>query len=88
MKFNDGLLGWGVAVASVKMFRLRGSDWKQSFRNVSTNSHIKEETRYFKKSTCQEFSLLHVVQTGSGVHPTSYIMGTGGSFPGGKAAGA
>jgi hypothetical protein len=32
--------------------------------------------------------LLHVVQTGSGVHPTSYTMGTGGSFPGVKAAGA
>jgi hypothetical protein len=31
----------------------------------------------------QEFSLLHVVQTGSGVHPTSYPMGTGGLFPGG-----
>jgi hypothetical protein len=25
----------------------------------------------------QEFSLLYVVQTGSGVHPTSYQMGTG-----------
>jgi hypothetical protein len=24
-----------------------------------------------------EFSLLHVVQTGSGVHPASYPMGTG-----------
>jgi hypothetical protein len=33
-------------------------------------------------------SLLHVVQTGSEVHPTSYPMGTGGSFPRGKAAGA
>jgi hypothetical protein len=30
-------------------------------------------------------SLHHVVQTGSGVHPT-YQMGTGGFFPGGKAA--
>jgi hypothetical protein len=30
---------------------------------------------------------LYVVQTGSGVHPTSYPMGTGGSFLGGKAAG-
>jgi hypothetical protein len=36
----------------------------------------------------QEFSLLHVVQTGSGVHPTSYSMGKGGLSPGGKAAGA
>jgi hypothetical protein len=30
----------------------------------------------------------HVIQTGSGVHPTSYLMGTTDSFPGGKAAGA
>jgi hypothetical protein len=35
----------------------------------------------------QEFSLLHVVQTSPGAHPTSYPMGTGGSFPGDKAAG-
>jgi hypothetical protein len=31
-----------------------------------------------------EGSLLHVVQTGSGVHPTSYSMGIGSSFPGGE----
>jgi hypothetical protein len=37
------------------------------------------ESRYAKK-----FPLLHIVQTGSGVHPTSYKMGTGGSFPGVK----
>jgi hypothetical protein len=34
------------------------------------------------------FSLRHRVQTGSGAHPASYPMGTRGSFPGGKAAGA
>jgi hypothetical protein len=32
------------------------------------------------------FSLHHRVQNGSGAHP-AYPMGTGGSFPGGKAAG-
>jgi hypothetical protein len=32
------------------------------------------------------FSLHHRVQNGSGAHPASYPMGTGGSFPGGKAA--
>jgi hypothetical protein len=37
----------------------------------------------FESRQGQEFSLLHVVQIGSGVHPTSYPMGTGG-----KAAGA
>jgi hypothetical protein len=34
------------------------------------------------------YSLHHRVQNGSGVHPASYPMGTGGSFPGSKAAGA
>jgi hypothetical protein len=35
----------------------------------------------------KKFSLLHIVQTGSGVHPTSYKMGTGDSFPGVKRQG-
>jgi hypothetical protein len=34
------------------------------------------------------FSLHHRVQNGSGAHPASYPMGTGGSFLGDKAAGA
>jgi hypothetical protein len=35
----------------------------------------------------QEFSLLHIVQTGLGIHPASYPRSTRCSFPGGKAAG-
>jgi hypothetical protein len=34
-----------------------------------------------------EFSLLHVVQIGSGAHPASYPIGTVGPFPEIKAAG-
>jgi hypothetical protein len=34
------------------------------------------------------FSLHHSVQTGSGAQPASYPMGTKGSFPGNKVAGA
>jgi len=34
------------------------------------------------------FSPRYRFQTGSGVHPPSYPMGNGGSYPGGKAAGA
>jgi hypothetical protein len=34
------------------------------------------------------FSVLHKVQTSSGVHPTSYTMGIGGPFAESKAAGA
>jgi hypothetical protein len=33
----------------------------------------------------EDFSSSRCVQTGSGSHPASYPMGTGGSFPGGKA---
>jgi hypothetical protein len=33
----------------------------------------------------EDFSSNLCVQTGSGAHPASYTMGTGGSFPGGKA---
>jgi hypothetical protein len=33
------------------------------------------------------FSLLSIIRTDSGTHPASYRMGTGNSFPGGKAVG-
>jgi hypothetical protein len=36
----------------------------------------------------RDYSLHRRVQNGSGAHPASYPMGTRGSFPGGKAAGA
>jgi hypothetical protein len=42
------------------------------------------ESSDFESRYGQEFSLVRVVQTGSGVHLTSYSMGTGGSFPGVK----
>jgi hypothetical protein len=38
----------------------------------------------FQSRYGQEFSLLRIVQTGSGAHPASYPMCTGGSFPGVK----
>jgi hypothetical protein len=33
----------------------------------------------------EDFSSSPCVQSGCGAHPASYSMGTGGSFPGGKA---
>jgi hypothetical protein len=45
------------------------------------------ERLQFESREGQEFSLLHIVQTGSGVNPTSYTMGTVGSFPGVKRPG-
>jgi hypothetical protein len=37
-----------------------------------------------RSSTGADFSSSPCVQTGSGAHPASYPMGTGGSFSGGK----
>jgi hypothetical protein len=42
--------------------------------------------RVLVESKIFPLSLLHVVQTGSGVHPTSYPKGTGSFFPGDKVA--
>jgi hypothetical protein len=46
------------------------------------------ERSEFESRQSQEFSLLHVVWTGSGAHPASYPLSTGSSFPGGRADGA
>jgi hypothetical protein len=53
---------------------------------IATDYWLGDRGVEFESRWGQEFSLLHVVQTGSGVHLTPYPMGTGGSFPGGKAA--
>jgi hypothetical protein len=42
----------------------------------------------FQSRQRKDFSLLHNVQTGSGAHPASYPMHTGGDFPGRNAVGA
>jgi hypothetical protein len=54
-----------------------------------------EDRQYYRKDNgidsrrgLGNFFLHHRVQNGSGAHPTSYPMGTRGSFTGGKAAGA
>jgi hypothetical protein len=44
------------------------------------------EASEFESRKGQEFSLFHVVQAVSGVHPSSYPMGTGLFAPGGKGA--
>jgi hypothetical protein len=46
------------------------TDWKAGVRSPT-------EAQDFSSNLC--------VQTGSGAHPVSCTMGTGGSFPGGKA---
>jgi hypothetical protein len=56
-----------------KMEFSRYSDWLRAERAGGG--------RGFESRQGTKFSLLHIVQTCSGVHPTSYKMGTGASFP-------
>jgi hypothetical protein len=51
------------------------SDYGMDDRAIEVRSRTGEED--FSSSPC--------VQTSSGAHPASYPLGTGGSFPGGKA---
>jgi hypothetical protein len=46
------------------------------------------DSRVWFSAEAGNFSLHHRVQNGSGAHPASYLMGTRGSFPRGKAAGS
>jgi hypothetical protein len=55
---------------------------------IATDYRLDDQRgREFESRYVHKFLFLHVVQTGSGVHPTSYKMGTGGSFPGVKRQG-
>jgi hypothetical protein len=56
---------------------------RDSSVGTATGYGLETKGSEFESRWGQEFSLLHVVQTGSGAHSTSYPMGIGG-----KAAGA
>jgi hypothetical protein len=75
-----------------KLTFLRGSHVfgfiQDSAVGIATSYGLDDQGIEFESQWGQEFSLLHVVQTDPGAHHTSYPMGTGGPFPGGKAAGA
>jgi hypothetical protein len=45
-------------------------------------------SRFRFPTRARNFYLYHRIQNGSGAHSASYPMGTRGSMPGGKAAGA
>jgi hypothetical protein len=70
----------------VKLHTRKGS--RGSVVGIATGYGLNDCESEFESLWCQEFLLLHVVQTGSWFHPTSYPMVTVGSFPGGKVAGA
>jgi hypothetical protein len=66
---------------------LRWGRSRDSVVGIAT-SHGLDDRGTLSPSRVMNFIFPKIVQTGSEVHPTSYPMGIGGSFPGGKAAGA
>jgi hypothetical protein len=61
-----------------------GRNWSSSV-GIATGYGLDGEGSEFEARYVQECSLFHIIQTGSTAHQTTYRMGTGGSFPGGKA---
>jgi hypothetical protein len=57
----------------------RGS--RDSAVGIATGYGLDDKGVAVRFLAVQDFSPLHVVQTGSGAHPASYPMGTGGYFP-------
>jgi hypothetical protein len=60
------------------------SESRDSPVGIATGYGLDDRGIGFRVSVKQEFSLLHVVQTGSGAHSASYPVGTGDSFLGVK----
>jgi hypothetical protein len=60
---------------------------RDSVVGIATGNGLDDRGVGFRVPVGSEFSLLHVVQTGSGTHPTSYPMGTGDIFLGIKRPG-
>jgi hypothetical protein len=82
---RGNLKSYNVLFLKRKLYSFHRS--RDSIVGIATGYGLDRGTE-FRVPVGQEFSLLHVVQTGPGTNPTSYLIGTGVSFPrGGKAAG-
>jgi hypothetical protein len=86
---------WCIIISSCHILRVRTNYlWSSSMKwsrgcSVGIVTELQSRRPGFDSRQGQEFlSLHHSVQTGAGVHPASYKMGTGGFFLWGKGAGA
>jgi hypothetical protein len=77
-----------VASTEIPCFILSRSSKTVCYAQIyKCNYHTTKDSE-FEFQWGQEFSLLHVVQTGYAAHPNSYPKSTEGSFPVGKVTGA
>jgi hypothetical protein len=67
----------GNMLRMISSLNLPGAGIAQSVQRLSTSWAARARFPV----GARDFSLVHSVQTGSRAHPTSYLMGTSGSFP-------
>jgi hypothetical protein len=60
---------------------------RNSLVGIATGYGLDDRGVRVRVPLSQEYCLLHVAQTGTGVHPASYPLGTGGCLPWVKATG-
>jgi hypothetical protein len=78
-----------IAMMMMMMMMMISLHSRDSSAGIALGYELNDRSYRFRfPAGAGNFSLHHRVQNGSGVHSTSYPMGTRGSFSGGRAAGA
>jgi hypothetical protein len=76
-------LRWQIDLC-VRLSAYVGARISQAVQQLVTG--LMPEGSQFEFWQQKQYSLLHIIQTTSGIHTASYTMGTKGSFLGGEAA--
>jgi hypothetical protein len=85
LHLTESILSTTSQSFSFLSFSAHNTDSWDNVVGIATGYGLDDHGSGFESQWGRQFSL-HVVQAGSGGHPTSYIMCTGESLPGGKAA--
>jgi hypothetical protein len=83
MKFGS----WCLRLTVVRWISFGPYNWRSRDSSVGIATGHALDGRGSILVRGKRFSLIHSIQTSSGAHPASYPMGTGVSFPAGKAGG-
>jgi hypothetical protein len=76
-------MGLGLVIGFIEHLQIITTS---NYSDIANSHTLQFTTTRTKSSQSAEFSLPHVVQTGSGAHQASYSMDTGSSYLGGKPA--
>jgi hypothetical protein len=78
----QNVIEWYSDELVLPLFFFPFRSWDSSV-GIVTGDRVNGQGSIFRRG--EKFCLLHSILTSFGAHPTSYPVGTGGSFPGGEA---